>query len=514
MKYCYKYIVTLSIAIIIAGGGCAYFNTYYNARRLYNQAGRSRGLFPDTVLANSSEAALYQQALAKFAAVITKYPQSRWAAPSLFSMANAHFYRGDFAKAKRLYEDVWQYYPDSKYAAQARLNLAVLCWKLREYERAEFSLQSIAGANKRTLEQSAFLLPEISQSTGDFQEAAVLWEGFLFKYPGSDLANQARFQRARCLLATGDAAAAVRELEALERRRMKRAFKLQLRLLLSQAYESAQRFPEALAMHTRLSKEATSPGDIQAIDLSLARIAARETTFPQARERFLAVALKHPRTESAASARFHIAELWEREAVLDSAQAYYNQARQENATGAVSEKALKRASDIALLLAYNQQSGEKPREQSAILQFLLAEHYLFRLNQPDQALEKYQMVAGTYPELPIAAKAWFAAGWVQGTFKHDTLAAEASYRHLIDSYPRTRYANAAKELLGMQPDSTVADTELVIELAAPLAVPVDTTTLPAVADTTSRSGGDNPKRTIPEPPQGGIEPEEPQKSPD
>ncbi len=469
------------LASIILVSGCAYFNTYYNAKKLFNQADRNRSGFPDTLVAGGSEAGLFQKSFDKFARVMAKYPQSRWAAPSLYHMAEAAYRRGEYPKAQGLYQDVWTFYPSTKYAVSARLGFALSCWRMGEIERAKRALMSLSSADSKTQDRALFLTALINQTSGNMAEAALQWEGYLYQHPKSPLANQARLNRARCLAATGDFNEAVSALQKLLSKRLKKSLRIQARLLLASAMEKSGRTQEALAVYRLLEKTALDPIDQRTVALSIVRMKAASEETPQARSLFRQLAAKYPRTEASAEAYYSMAEFWEQENALDSAQAYYTLARQENPSGPVAEDALRAASDIAMLQALgNQQTSEKTREQNAAIQYLMAEHYLFQLIQPDQALERFWSVYSNYPDLPIAAKSLYATGWVQLNAKADTASADSIFSLLVDRYPRTRYANGAREILGIPVDTTIADLEPEIALTVPIAAPLDTAkTLPA-----------------------------------
>lgn len=495
--------VLLAAAILFSG--CAYFNTYYNAKKFYDQAGRDRGGFPDTAVAGAAQASLYQKSMDKFATVVAKYPSSRWAAPSVFHMAEATFRRGEYPKAQGLYEDVWHFYPSSKYADRARLGFAMASWRMGEHERAKRMLASIPGTDRRLQERASFLSALVSQSMGDMPEAALQWESFLYQNPKSSLANQARFNRAQCLTAIDDVNAAIAELELLLARRQRKALRTKARLLLASALERTGRTEEAMDVYRILEREAVEAADQRAVELSIARLKASAEGPETARSIFRQVAARHPRTEASAGAYYQMAELWEQENVMDSARAYYTMARQESPGSPVAEEALRSASDIAMLQALGSQAAdEKDREQNAAIQFLMAEHYLFQLNQPDQAVEKYDLVSSSYPELPVSAKALYASAWVRYRSMADTAAADSIFSLLVERYPLTRYANAARERLGLPVDTLVSDQEPDITLATPISISIDTARTPAAPD----SGKPETGTKIPAPP--GVKPEPPE----
>lgn len=494
--------VGAALASAFLFSGCAYFNTYYNAKKLFDQASRNRPGFPDTVAAGSAESGLYQKSFDKFAYVIAKYPSSRWAPPSLYHMAEAAYKRGEYPKAQGLYQDVWNFYPGAKHAARARLGFALASWRAGEPERAKWMLSSISGSDARTREMADYLSALISQTTGDLADAALQWERYFYQHPKGRFANQAAYNRSLCLVQLGDFAGAVSGLEGLLSRRLKKDFRTQARLLLASALERSGRTAEAMAVYRLLERSATSPADQRTVALSIARIKASALDPDQARGVLRELAAKHPRTEASASAYYLMAELWEQENVLDSAQAYYTMSRQESPGSPVADEALRAASDIAMLQALGNQTADgKSREQNAAIQYLMAEHYLFQLNQPDQALERFGSVSSAYSDLPIAAKSLYASGWVLLRSKADTAAADSIFSLLVERYPRTRYANGARERLGIPLDTAVADTEPEIALAVPISIKLDT----ARIDTTQPPGQPEgpqtgPDKKIPTPP--------------
>jgi TolA-binding protein len=412
-------------------------------------------------------------------------------------MAEASYKRGEYPKAQGLYQDVWNFYPGSKQAARARLGFALASWRAGESERAKWMLASISGADARTREMADYLSALISQSTGDFAEAALQWERYFYQHPKGRFANQAGYNRSLCLVQQGDFSAAASELQRLLTRRLKKDFRTQARLLLASALERSGKAAEALSSYRLLERSTISPADQRTVALSIARMKASGLEPDQARGLYRELAAKHPRTEASSSAYYLMAELWEQENVLDSAQAYYTMSRQESPGSPVAEEALRAASDIAMLQALGVQTADgKSREQNAAIQYLMAEHYLFQLNQPDQALERYGSVSSAYADLPIAAKSLYASGWVYLRSKADTAAADSVFSLLVERYPRTRYANGAREHLGLPLDTAVADTEPEIVLAVPISIKIDTTTAPIKPE----GQQPEPDKKIPAPP--------------
>ncbi|MDI6739083.1 MAG: tetratricopeptide repeat protein [Candidatus Edwardsbacteria bacterium] len=496
------------VSSVIWCGGCAYFNTYYNGKRLYDQAqGRIERQFPDTALAGSGEAANYQKAIDKFATVVRNHPTSRWSQNSLYHMGLSYYYTREFQKAERKFQEIWEYYPDSRFAPRSRLNAAVINWKLGDYDRAATILTGLRGhSERRVQEKAAYLDALILQSRGSVDQAAFAWERFLFNFYRGDLATDARLNYARCLIQTDRLDNAIRELEIVAGKRIKKQYRHQVWFLLGQAYAKAGRNRDAARIFNRILSQQPDNAIAAQTEYHLAAVAVRTDEPPAAMERYLAVAKKYPSTQASAQSYFAMGALMEREQRPDTALALYKKAKNEFGTGPLAEAALRKASDIALLLSYRKESSQATREQGAVLQFLMAEHYLFGLNLPDSAAAVYQRLASEYADLPLAPKALLAAGWTLERDQRDTAAANDFYRRVIAAYPATRYANGARDRLGLPLDPAVADSESVIEfkaVPAPAPARADTSRIEPAQQQPDRDKPENTENPEPPPPEGG-----------
>ena len=496
-----------ALSCCLAFGGCAYFNTYYNGQRLYRQAqGRSGRPFPDTATATAGERAAYLKAVEKFAAVVRDHPDSRWAQNSLYYMGLSYYYTREYQKAERKFQEIWDYYPDSRFAPASRINAAVISWRLGDHDRAGTLLAPLREHGDRGIRERAAYLEALSlHARGNTAEAIIAWERYLLTFAKGTLARGARLDYARCLIESGQTETAIRELEIVAGQRAARASRHQVWLLLGQTYAAAGRDRDAVRSYGRILSQRPDNATAARTEYHLAAVEARSLAPRPASERYLAVANKYPSTQASAQCFFDMASLMEREQLPDSALALYRRAKSEFGTGPVAEAALRRASNIALLLSYRAESSQASREQGAVLQFLMAEQYLFGLSQPDSAAAVYLRSAAEFPDLPIAPKALLAAAWTMERHLRDTAAAALVYRRIIDGYPGTRYANGARDRLGLPLDQAVADSEPDIEFksAAPAAAAPPFQAKPdepsPPPDEPAGDGGDAGPPTIPGP---------------
>ncbi|MBI5805560.1 tetratricopeptide repeat protein [candidate division TA06 bacterium] len=496
--------------LVTAAGGCAYFNSYYNAKKLYDSGTRSRQGFPDTLAAAGAQAAALQQAADKFAGVAGSYPGSRWAAPSLYYMGNCFFFTGQNEKALRKFQEVWQFYGQGKYATLARLNSAVLNYKLGDYPAALTDIQLLrTGTDKAIHRRISFLEAEIAQVSGDYSQAAILWQRFLFNHPKGDFTVDARFKYAQCLVALDQHRQAVQELEVLADRRLSQNTGYQIKMLLAQSYQTFGETEKALKIYQSLLKKYL-PNTPQSalLDLLICQIQVRQAADSSAVKLYSQLAQKHPQSLAASVAYCRMGELQEASQNLDSAKALFTlSSRGTNNDfdhpdfAGIRTLALRKTENISLLGGYRQQLDSAAAEQNAQLLFLMAEHYLFGLNQPDSAVSVYLKLASGYPSLPIAAKSLYAVAWTLNKYQRDSALVKSYRLQLVEKYPYSRYANAARMEMGLPPDLAVSDSEPTIEFKLkPKAAPVRPDSLTQPEEKQSEPGPQNiPAPAIPGP---------------
>jgi len=459
-----KSAMAFALTAMIATSGCAYFNTYYNAQKLYRKASKNHRQFPDTTMTTASEKEDLKKAIDKYADVALKYPNSRWVLPSLYNMGNSYYLRGEYDKASRKYLEIWQYYPDSKYSARAQLNNAQISYNIRQWDKALWEISQIKTTDRDVVQKASYLEALILQRMPDYAKATIAWERFLFQHYKGALVLSARYNYATCLMASGEYANAIRELKLILGSKPKKDFRYQVSMMLGQAQQRNDQPAEALAIYRGLLKRESDKDRISRIEFEMANCLSAKIQFFKAIENYAALSAKYPKTDVSSRALFEIARIYEAHQELDSALAYYNKVRTENPSPDIKETSLKKSADISLLLAYRQQADQQTSEQGAALLFLMAEHYLFALNQPDSAISTFYKVATNFPDQPVAPKAWYAAAWTVRKYFADTVRSDSLFTALLDRYPNTRYANGARQAMNLPIDTTVVDSEPKIEM--------------------------------------------------
>lgn len=131
-----KLYLTILIFAALIFAQCAYFNTFYNAKRYY-RLGYLETQKNMTGKVSSQEKNNYQKTIEKCAKIIEYYPKSRYVDDALLLMGKAYFYMEEYVKASRKFEELVANYPESEYYIEADLWRARSLLELQEFEAAE-----------------------------------------------------------------------------------------------------------------------------------------------------------------------------------------------------------------------------------------------------------------------------------------------------------------------------------------------------------------------------------------
>ena len=113
--------------------GCAYFNTFYNAKQYYKKAyHETKKNLTDKPTANENK--FYQEAIDRSLTLIVKYPNSNYIDDALLLAGKSYYYRQEYFQAKRKFLELLSNYPDSPFADEAKLWMARTQFALDEFE--------------------------------------------------------------------------------------------------------------------------------------------------------------------------------------------------------------------------------------------------------------------------------------------------------------------------------------------------------------------------------------------
>ncbi len=207
-----------AILLAVSVCSCAYYNTFYNARKSYVEAQNLARLNPDNP--SSREEDLLESAIEGAGKVLTLHPGSRWADDAQLLIGDALLMLGsrsvsgsgtsDLQEAMMAYASALVITDDPELADQARMGLGRSAMELQRYADAVASFEVVSRRNRSQYVISRLLLSEALMMGGEPSRALALLD--TLDDAGSDsLRAEVLLGRGRVLLALGDAESAAVE---------------------------------------------------------------------------------------------------------------------------------------------------------------------------------------------------------------------------------------------------------------------------------------------------------------
>lgn len=247
-----RYLV-IPLALLLLSG-CVYFNTFFVARKKFNEAeksqkenaekqleqefrgnsgggagqrkgrkapggrnrnvGRSGGSSEKmTSKANAQERSLYESAIEKASKVLTYHPDSKWADDALWLIGKSYFNMGDYSLAERKFKELVVNHPESKFADDAYYFMGLSQIELQTENLAIESFEKIESEfkNSEYMDEIYFNKGRLAANKKDYAEAIDLFRQFLERYPKEDSAGLAAFTMGQCYEELGEHYSAYKE---------------------------------------------------------------------------------------------------------------------------------------------------------------------------------------------------------------------------------------------------------------------------------------------------------------
>ncbi len=451
--------MTLSAVFALAGVGCAYFNTLYNAEETYREAEKAQEAQEASVAAMSSrggdmqvsdrnpQAAQYEIVIEKCKNVMARYPNSRHVDDAMLLSARALYRLGDYDEAASAVDSLQRRYPRTDLRADAEFLKCECFVRAEKYDLAAPALRDFTEQYRKHHDrpEALYLLCTSLMQLGLNQEAVATLARLEKDHGRSDYRFRAQVEMAEIL--------AEKELydESLDiYRRMSESRipeSVRFDVLMGMASVQAQVGEYRNAVETLGEIKRIPPGADNEPRLVIlrARAWAGVDSTRRAIRGYKDVTKRFARGVYAAEAHFRLAELYESMDSLQVAQTNYSEVPRAYSGSEYAEEAIKRSSNIGRVLKLEQTSGDDSPEAIAIRTFSMAEIQYFQFNSPEKAIPNYEQIVANYPDSEYAPRAAYALGYIHGVVLGDSAKAREWYDVLRSRYPdspQTQFAQA------------------------------------------------------------------------
>ncbi len=492
----------VTLCCLAAAVSCAYFNTLYNARRIYREAEERReaGTGGEREMRDS-----YKEVVTKCAKVVRDYPNSRWVDDALFLMGKALVRQGEIDKGIRKFIELLTNFPKSDYVPKSIYWLGLSYYEKGDYNQAlVYTDRFLKEHPKNELRTDVmFLAGDVHRELEQDEEALSFYSRVAEESSDGDVVDEATLKTAELFYAKEDWERAAAAYSRVLRKGIPWRRKYEISLSLGECYARTGRCRDALDVYNGLLEEIVSAKEKPSVELGRGESYVCMDSLDAALSIFESVTGEFPRSSYSAEAYYRIGTIYqERLDSLGHAQKAFSKVAGEYANSPFAESAIQKSTSIKRLMELDraEESDAGSAERLAEKRFLAAEIQLTRLDEVDVAVSNYSAVVDSFPGTSYAPKAAFAVAWIYDSEKKDRDRAVEMYRRVITLYPRSPQARGAIERLGtlgalelrqqMQAviDSAIVDTTGPAPDSIRTTIPDTTAALPSVPAPTGPSG--------------------------
>ncbi len=427
----FRLFLLLILTLLLTSCG-AYFNTFYNTQKYFDEARKERekrqGDTPST-----NEQNKYNQTIEKASKILELYPNSKYVDDAVMILGECFYYKAEYVKAERKFEELITYFPTSPFFASAQLWFGKTKIKLKDYLGARFTLQEVvnnSGFKKDLRDEAQFHLGEIQFEQGYFLEAEREYKKAAEAADNKGIKSRAYFQLGKSQIKIQDYPQAVESFQQTIKNSSDKRFVFDAKLNLGTATKLSGNYREASGILLELLEDQPFKDRHGFVKLVLADCLYREGKslleklksanvehlgkIEQALDEYKKISLEYKKSDVAAKAYFEIARINEEDfGDFASAKDYYEKVKLESPKALDVPAATQKAKDLGDLIRLSslvkksqgmQLDGNKTNQhQLSELELLLLEHGVhpeLRFMQKKKKLG--QVVQASQPQIKTA----------------------------------------------------------------------------------------------------------------
>lgn len=496
-----RFFIAAALALLMLQS-CAYYNTFFNTKRAYKEAldehARRKEDKP-----TAAEIQKLDKTIEKASRLLQLHPNSKYVDDALFMLGECFYYKQEYPKALRKFDELTVNFPKSSLAPRAQLWKARTHLARQDYKSAENMLLDLQEQVKKgeVYDQAQYYLGEIYFRQEQYQKAAELYEQSVKRLGDEKTRAQAymRLGESRYKLQQYNPAAKAYEQAAKSGRDLD--FKFKATLAHTRALKADGRYDAAARKLGGMMNEYSTHPDLAWVKFELADVARQRGEIEDATAAFAAINANYKRSEASAAAYYALGEIFQNHRRdYEKAKENYDKVRTENARSEYALRAqenaraidefLKLKSSIRMLEMQSSaahgakagslvqeagaQNGKKsknrntsirryPSQQFALsqdpqkLQADLANQKLNladlldqQLHLPDSAVQIYQDVILNHSQTPACPRALYAlARMMEERNPPATGSRDSLLTILATQYASTAHGEAARRRLGL-----------------------------------------------------------------
>ncbi|HTX18385.1 MAG TPA: tetratricopeptide repeat protein [Bacteroidota bacterium] len=340
----------------------AYFNTYYNAKKAFEDAEKQVLDQQQTLAASAKPASQntpppipgdaktkFNTAIEKCSKLLTFYPTSKWVDDALFMIGKSYFYLDDDLHAERKFLELFAKFPNSGVNLEAELWYGRCLLRQKRFDEGERSLDQLytkaASLHERGIAGSA--ASELGKhyfAEGNPEKAITYFLRSVQISNDDQLNGDSQLRLGYCYRQLGDHQKAERSFASVDDYSPDYATAFTAKFEHTRTLVQLQKYPEALNELDDLASDAKNSEYFPRIQLEIGRLNEAQGNLDLAIKKYSYVDTAYGKTDEAAQAYFRLGRIYEiSRDDYEKAYGFYDKSRLESASAPTTPEAARKA---------------------------------------------------------------------------------------------------------------------------------------------------------------------------
>lgn len=455
--------------------GCAYFNTFYNAKTYFSEATRQmeEDLNKDGKISRSTYSK-FEDASLKAQKVIERFPDSGYVDDAMYIAGVSNFHLQKYTIARTMFSRLTIEFPSSPYYAESHLWIARCYYELGEKDIAFRMLEEFIAdsKNKAFFGEAMSLAGYLALEEGEDEKAFEYFNQAVDMSHDIQSKSNLLFELSQIYIDRSMLEKALPVLQEIEKISIDPLMLTRVQLQYAKIYRIREMYEESEELIKEMLANEENQPVFPDLELELAQVYTQQDKIDQAIQRYKTVTENYPNTPQAAKASYNLGEIYlNRLNDYESARNAFVAVRQHDRNCLEATLAQGKINEIGQFVSLNNEIRKMEEEYPGLMnpeveqdtsltdkvindyvknKFRQAEFLAFNFQNPDSALGIYQNLATRFKENPLIPQ-------ILNTWSYllketgDTLRSEMLKNRLIREYP---YSPFSLHYLGREhPDS-------------------------------------------------------------
>ncbi|MBM3324244.1 MAG: tetratricopeptide repeat protein, partial [Calditrichaeota bacterium] len=354
-----KQIRTMALICLLGGAAmfgqsCAYYNTFYNAKKYYETGERANRNRPT---GQSRDVQNYKKCIETGSRLLELYPKSRWVDDCLLLMGKAYYRSGEFPRAQRKFEELLSNFPKSKLVPETRLWLAETLIEMKRPAEALSMLEQLRAspAAKAFWARASYRMGRIHFDAKRYGDAATAYQNASERFRERSDRADALFMYGRSLFLQNDFQAAKAVFERVPKLKPSRELIYLATVELGRCKAELGDTQGALELLHHLRGDIQFQSYSSGIELTLAKIASDQGDYEEATRTYQDYLQTNASDTGKAEAFFRLGVIYRDDYCdLHQAAAYFDSVPIAKSAGTLADSARAEAQKLRRGLSYLQ----------------------------------------------------------------------------------------------------------------------------------------------------------------